>query len=529
MSLETLHHGSASHHGRNGASQIARRYDYVIVGGGSAGCVVARRLLDDTDATVLVLEAGRSDEAVRSISNPPQWLEHIGSPYDWAYHYAPGPHVDHHSIPLALGKVLGGSGSINAMTWARGHRADYDGWAQAGNPGWDFESVLPLFKKSEDWEGGESAIHGAGGPIRVERPTQLDPIPAALIDAGRAFGMPYLDDMNVPEPEGVGRMTVNVRGRTRCSPSLAYLWPVMGKPDLTVVTEAQVVALALTGTRCAGVEFILDGELHSVAAAREVILCAGAIHTPRLLMLSGIGPCDDLARLGIHTVVDLPGVGRNLQDHPLAAGLCFEARHPLPPRRINGSEATGFWRSRAGLGRPDLMFLCPRSAFVSAEVAAQQVLPPDTFSIVPALVRPLSRGHLRLTTADLGSPLEIQPNFLSERADVEALMAGIDIGCELASQRAFRDLIRRWVVPPARMSRAEREAFARRSCSTYFHPVGTCAMGSGTEAVVDAALRVRGVEGLRIADASVMPTITSANTHAPAVMIGEFASRLLRR
>ena len=210
---------------------LARSYDYVIVGAGSAGCVVARRLLDGTDATVLLLEAGGSDEGVKSISNPPQWVENIGSPYDWAYRYEPSPHVDGRSIPLALGKVLGGSGSINGMIWARGNRADYDGWAEAGNAGWDFHSVLPLFKKSEDWEDGASEFRGAGGPIRVERARNLHPAAAALIDAGKSYGMPYLDDMNVPEPEGVGPMNENVRDGTRCSPARAYLRPVMGQQE----------------------------------------------------------------------------------------------------------------------------------------------------------------------------------------------------------------------------------------------------------------------------------------------------------
>jgi choline dehydrogenase len=294
---------------------LARSYDYVIVGAGSAGCVVARRLVDSTDATVLLLEAGGSDEGVASISSPPQWLENIGSRYDWAYRYEPSPHVAHRSIPLPLGKVLGGSGSINAMYWARGNRADYDAWAEAGNAGWDFHSVLPLFKKSEDWEGGASALRGAGGPIRVERAKDLNPASAALIDAGRSYRMPYLDDMNVPEPEGVGPMNLNVKGGTRCSPAGAYLRPVMGHKNLTVLTEAQAVKLTLTGTRCTGLDFLLDGKLHSVGASREVILCAGAIHTPRLLLLSGVGPQADLEQLGIETVVDLPGVGRNLQNH----------------------------------------------------------------------------------------------------------------------------------------------------------------------------------------------------------------------
>lgn len=505
---------------------LARSYDYVIVGAGSAGCVVARRLLDGTDATVLLLEAGGSDEGVKSISNPPRWVENLGSPYDWAYRYEPSPHVDHRSIPLALGKVLGGSGSINGMVWARGNRAVYDAWAEAGNAGWDFHSVLPLFKKSEDWEDGGSEFRGAGGPIHVERARNLHPAAAALIDAGKSYGMPYLDDMNVPEPEGVGPVNENVRDGTRCSPSRAYLWPVMGNQNLTVLTEALAVKLTLSGARCTGLDFLLDGQLHSVRASREVILCAGAIHTPRLLLLSGIGPQDDLEQLGIDTVIDLPGVGRNLQDHPMLTGLCFEAKRPFPPDNNFGGSAF-FWKSRSELGVPDLMFVPPRVALVSAEIAAQYPIPPNGFSIVPCLVRPQSRGYLRMKTAKHDGPLEIQPNFLAEQADVDALVAGVELGLEIASQPAFRDLIKSWVAPTKRMNRDETVAFLRRACSTYFHPVGTCAMGSGREAVADADLRVRGVEGLRIADASVMPTIPSANTQAPAVMIGEFASRLL--
>ncbi|HEV3257557.1 MAG TPA: GMC family oxidoreductase N-terminal domain-containing protein [Gemmataceae bacterium] len=506
---------------------LARSYDYVVVGAGSAGCVVARRLLDGTDATVLLLEAGGSDEGVKSISNPPQWPENIGSPYDWAYRYEPSPHVAQRSIPLPLGKVLGGSGSINAMYWARGNRADYDAWAETGNAGWDFNSVLPLFKQSEDWEGGASEFRGAGGPIRVERARDLNPAAAALIDAGKSSGMPYLDDVNVPEPEGVGPMNLNVKGGTRCSPSRAYLRPVMERKNLTVLTEAQAVKLTLSGTRCTGLDFLLDGQLRSVRASREVLLCAGAIHTPRLLLLSGIGPPQDLAQLGIATVVDLSGVGRNLQDHPLAAGLCFEAKVPLPTAHNNLGGSTFFWKSRSALGRPDLMFLSVQFPFVSHEIGAQYPIPPNAFAIVPALVRPRSRGYLRLKTAEPNGPLEIQANFLAEQADIDALVAGIELGFDIASQPAFRDLIKRWVAPPKRMSQEDTVAFVRQSCSTYFHPVGTCAMGSGREAVVDAELRVRGIEGLRIADASVMPTIPSANTHAAVVMIGEFASQLL--
>jgi choline dehydrogenase len=517
----------ANHQNTEHGKSVARSYDYIIVGAGSAGCVVARRLVDGTDATVLLLEAGASEEGVRSISNPPQWTENIGSRYDWAYRYESSPLVDHRSLPLPLGKVLGGSGSINGMIWARGHRADYDGWAEAGNAGWDFHSVLPLFKKSEDWEDGENEFRGAGGPIHVERARDLHPVAAAFIDAGRSYGMPYFDDMNIPEPEGVGPFNLNVRDGARCSPSLAYLRPVIGNRNLTVRTEAQVVKLTLSGTRCTGLDFLQDGRLYSVGASREVVLCAGAIHTPRLLLLSGVGPHADLEQLGIDTVVDLSGVGRNLQDHIWLHGLCFEAKHPLPAPNNNLGGSASFWKSRPALSRPDLMVLPVQVPFVSDEIAARYPIPPNTFSIVPALVRLQSRGYLRLTTAGHDGPLEIQPNFLAEQADVDALVTGVELGLDIASQPAFRDLIKRWVAPARRMSRGDTLAFLRRSCMSYLHPVGTCAMGSGKEAVVDVELRVRGALGLRIADASVMPTIPSANTNAPSIMIGEFASRLL--
>jgi choline dehydrogenase len=454
-------------------------------------------------------------------------VENLGSQYDWAYRYEPSPHVAGRAIPLALGKVLGGSGSINAMVWTRGHRADYDGWAEAGNAGWDFHSLLPLFKKSEDWEDGASAFRGVGGPIRIERARDLHPVAAALIDAGRSSGMPYLDDLNVPEPEGVGPMNLNVKGGARCSPAEAYLRPVMGKRNLTVLTEAPAVKLTLTGTRCTGVELLLDGKLCSVGASREVILCAGAIHTPRLLLLSGVGPHADLEPLGIDTVIDLPGVGRNLQDHPWIMGLWFESKHPLPAPNYNLAGSAAFWRSRPALDRPDLMVMPGQVPLVSNEIAARYLIPPNAFVLLPCLVRPRSRGYLRLRTADPNGPLEIQPNFLAEQADVEALATCVELGLDLASQPAYRDLIKRWVVPPERTSRQATVAFVRRSCSSYLHPVGTCAMGSDREAVVDAALRVRGVRGLRVADASVMPTIPSANTNASSIMIGEFASRLL--
>src|SRR5262245_39962918 len=266
----------------------------------------------------------------------------------------------------------------------------------------------------------------------------------------------------------------------------------------SVLTEAPALKLRLSGMRCTGVEFLLDGKLCSVGASREVILCAGAIHTPRLLLLSGVGPHADLEPLGIDTVIDLPGVGRNLQDHLWIMGLCFEAKHALPAPNYNLAGSAGFWKSRPALDRPDLMVMPGQGPLVSDEIAARYPIPPNASVILPCLVRPQSRGYLRLRTADPDGPLEIQPNFLAAQADVEALAAAIELGLDLASQRAYRDLIKRWVVPPERMSRVDAVAFVRRSCSSYLHPVGTCAMGRDREAVVGVELRVHGIEGLRV-------------------------------
>ena len=517
---------SADSKNSQSAPKLSAQYDYIIVGAGSAGCVIARRLVENTNAKILLIESGGSDAGIESIANPGQWVHNIGAPHDYLYSYAPTEFINNRVIPVPRGKVLGGSGSINAITWTRGNQADYNGWAAAGNDGWDYESVLPLFKKIEDWEGGETDFHGAGGPIAIANAKNLHFVPSALIEAGRTFGMPVLADTNGPAPEGVGPMVLNVRDGVRSGPT-EYLKPVMSSERLTVLTHAKVHKLNLYGSHCTGVDLEFEGKMHTVDAHKEVVLSAGSIDTPRLLLLSGIGDSKDLETLGIRTRIHLPGVGKNLQDHPLVAGLCFEANQPIGIPNNNLAGSTALWKSRKDLQVPDLMFLPLQVPYLTGEIAQQYEVPENVFCLVPGLVAPKSRGYLKMLTSRHDGPLEIQPNFISDPSDLEALVAGVEIGLDLISQPAFKNIIQKRIIPGKLTSKSAIEGFIRDALTSYFHPIGTCAMGSGPEAVVDNRLKVHGVIGLRIADASVMPTITSANTNAATMMIGEFASQAI--
>lgn len=495
--------------------------DYVIIGAGSSGCVVANRLTADPDVRVLLLEAGESGEADPAVATPGTWVSLLGSRYDWGYSTEPEPGLDRRRVPFPRGKVLGGSSTINAMTHVRGHRACFDRWRAHGNPGWGYDDLLPYFRRSERHDGAASISRGVEGPLAVSR--CLDPhaghhafLAAA---AARGFGADPVHDFNGPAPDGVaGFVQKNILNGRRHSAAAAYLVPVLTRANLEVRTAARVTRLTLDGRRAVGVEYLRNGQRELVRARREVILCAGAVDSPRLLLLSGIGPADHLRAHGLAVAADVPGVGQNLQDH-LKLSVRWTGRTTLP-----GSTVTAglFTSSQAGLTPANLQYYVGRG-----------VEQADTFvTITVSLVQPQSRGEIRLRAADpLAAPL-IHANYLRERADVDALVYGVRLAREFAAASAYDALRADEIDPGAQAADGPAlERFARRAADTIYHAAGTCRMGPPADpaAVVDAALRVRGIEGLRVADASIMPEVVNATTHAACIAIGEKCADLLRQ
>jgi len=509
-------------------------HDFIVCGGGTSGCVVARRLAENPHARVLVLEAG-GDERVAAVQNGTVWMSNIGSERDWQFRAEPVASLGGRRPPLPMGKVLGGGSSINGLVWARGHRSDFDAWAEvSGDAGWGYEAVLELYKRIESWDGPADPLRrGRGGPVHVGLPQDPVPLTAALIEATAAAGIPAVADLNGAAMEGAGACGIaNVTLRSpheRISMAGAYLRPVMGQPNLTVRLHAEVRRVLIEDGRAVGVEFVAQGRLQRARAAGEVILSLGAIQTPKILMLSGIGPADTLRRHDLPVVQDLPGVGQNFQDHILVAGCVFEYRTPEPPRN-NSAEFTFFCKSDPQLPAPDLQPVLEECAFGSELTRAEFALPTDpavAWTLAPGLVRPASRGHVTLTGNRPEDPVAVHANFLEDPRDVTALLRAVELCREIGHSAPLRPFVRRELMPGP-LGPAALEGWLRRAAGTYFHQTCTARMGRDALAVVDGALRVHGLRSLRIADGSVMPSITTGNTMAPCVLIGERAADLLR-
>ena len=499
-------------------------YDYVIAGAGSSGCAVAARLSEDPSVRVLLVEAGQSAAADETVQTPGRWVSLMGSEWDWQYMTEGVDAMGGRRLACPRGRALGGSSAINAMTYIRGHRADFDAWG-AVNPGWSFADVLPYFVRSERNSRGASGYHGADGPLAVS--DGLDPHAghAAFLEAARqrGFGAAPDWDFNGPgQANGAGYVQKNILRGRRHSAADAYLTPVRSRPNLTILSRAHAVRIVIEGRRAVALEYVRDGRRATVRAAREIVVSCGVVDSPRLLMLSGIGPAANLRGVGLPVRLDLPGVGANLQDH-LKISVRWKGRGVLPPSTVTAGLFT--WSSEAARQAarpseaPDLQYYVGRG--VDAD---------DPFvTITASLVRPVSRGDIRLRSADPLAPPAIRTGYLEAAEDLRALAAGVRLAREIAGARAY-DALRGEELEPGAGVRTEREMtqFLRRAADTIYHPAGTCRMGSGPRAVVDAALRIHGLEGLRVADASIMPDVVNATTHAACVMIGEKAADLIR-
>jgi choline dehydrogenase len=521
----------------------ADEFDVVVVGAGSAGCTLAGRLSEDPSLRVLLLEAGGSDD-VLEVQIPAALYKVWRTRRDWNYTTEPQPGLGGRELFWPRGKMLGGSSSFNAMIYIRGAAADYDEWAQrTGDEAWSYEHVLPLFRRMEDNARGADPWHGVGGPLRVEDLRSPHPWTRAVVRSAVAAGYPRNEDFNGATQEGVGQYQVTQKRGRRWSAADAYLRPALARPNLTVRTGAQVTRVLVEGGRATGVEYRQGGSVHTARAAAEVVLSGGAINSPQLLLLSGIGPADHLREVGVDVVHDLPGVGLGLQDHPLVPVVwhvrsgrsLFRAESPAGyaqwfgarrgPLTSNLAEAGLFTRSSPGLAEPDLQYhFLPVKFWRQAEVDPDV----DAFTAATVLVHVHSRGSVRLRSADPAWQPAIDAGYLTDGRDVEALVTGVEKAREIASVGPLAAVLAEEWSPGATVrSRADLRAVVRQTLESLYHPVGSCRMGTDDEAVVDPALRVRGIDGLRVVDASVMPTLVRGNTNAPTIMIAERAADLI--
>jgi choline dehydrogenase len=506
-------------------SELKSQYDFIVCGSGSSGSVVAGRLAENADVTVLLIEAGGDDE-VPSVTDARQWVTNIGSERYWQFKAEPNPHLNGRAIPLGMGKVLGGGSSINAMIWARGHKSDWDFFAsETGDPAWGYESVLDIYRRIEDWQGAPDPRHrGTGGPVFVQPVHDQNPAARALFQGIRSLGIPIFENQNgriMEAPGGASLPDLRIRDGKRQSVFRAYVSPHMDQPNLTVLPHALVTRLTLESNRATGVEISYEGGTHRIRAGREVILSLGAIHTPKVLMQSGIGDQAELRRFGIPVVQHLPGVGQGFQDHPAFCCL-WECSESLPPSLV--ADAVIYWKSEAGLGSPDFQII---QAVLSAGDAAKFGLPARGWGLVGNVVQPKSRGRVRLTGSDPADPVEIEANYLCDPDDRKAALACAELCREIGNSRALLPFVTRQVIPD-KLERPQLENYIRETAFSFWHQTSTSKMGRHAMSVVDGYLKVYGVDNLRIADGSIMPRVTTGNTMAPCVIVGERAAEIIR-
>jgi choline dehydrogenase len=518
-------------------------YDYIIVGAGSAGCVLAGRLTENAGTRVLLLEAGDSGWP-REVRIPAAFSRLFKSPCDWNYTTEEEPHLNCRRLYWPRGKMLGGSSAMNAMIYIRGNPADYDCWEHLGNEGWGWRDVFPYFKKSENQERGASEFHATGGPLSVCDLRSVNELTHAFVAAAQEIGIPANPDFNGPTQDGVGLNQVTQKKGARHSAADAYLAPARRRPNLIVRTSAHATRVLIENGRAAGLEYLRGGVLHRARAEREVILAGGAVNSPQLLLLSGIGPADELRRLPIHVVHDLPGVGKNLQEHPIIS-VGYLCTKPVSlaragsftdylrwlifkggPLTSNVAEGGIFLRTEQGLATPDLQILFGPVYYRNHGLERAKE---HCFGFGPILIAPESRGSIGLRSSNPLDPPAIRANYLSTERDMRVMVQGVRVSRAIAHAKAF-DAYRGEELHPGAAATADSDivAFIRAEAQTLYHPVGTCKMGIDTAAVVDPHLRVRGIERLRVVDASIMPRIISGNTNAPTIMIAEKAADLIR-